>query len=102
MLKLVIDTNVVISSLLKPESNPAFVLSLILEGVCKLCLTEKIFTEYEEVLGRGKFKNLETASVSAFLLKLRSKAFWVVPKVTIDDVAKDPGDNTLGLRQIYG
>ncbi len=77
MLKLVIDTNVVISALLKQESNPALILSLVLQGVCRLYLTEKIFAEYEEVLGRGKFRNLDTASVREFLPTLRRKALWV-------------------------
>ena len=93
MLRLVIDTNVVISALLKQESNPALILSLILQGVCRLYLTENIFAKYEEVLGRGKFQNLDTASVREFLSTLRSKALWVVPKATIDDATKDPADN---------
>ena len=93
MLKLVVDTNVVISALLKPESNPALIMSLILRGDCRLCVTEKIFSEYEEVSGRGKFKKLDQASVREFLSTLRSKALWVVPKVTIDGMTKDPEDN---------
>ncbi|OGP62294.1 MAG: putative toxin-antitoxin system toxin component, PIN family [Deltaproteobacteria bacterium RBG_13_47_9] len=93
MLKLVVDTNVVISALLKPESNPALIMSLILRGDCRLCVTEKIFSEYEEVSGRGKFKRLDQASVREFLSMLRRKALWIVPKVTIDDMAKDPEDN---------
>ena len=63
MLKLVIDTNVVISSLLKPESNPALIMSLILRGDYRLCVTEKIFSEYEEVSARGKFKKLDQAYI---------------------------------------
>jgi putative PIN family toxin of toxin-antitoxin system len=93
MLKLVVDTNVVISALLKPESNPALIMSLILRGDCRLCMTEKIFSEYEEVSGRGKFKKLDQASVREFLSTLRSKALWVVPKVTIDGMTKDLEDN---------
>jgi putative PIN family toxin of toxin-antitoxin system len=93
MLKLVIDTNVVISALLKPESNPALIISLILRGSCTLCLTEKIFLEYEKVSGRGKFKKLDKASVREFLSTLRKRASWVVPKVTVDGVTKDPDDN---------
>ncbi len=93
MLRLVIDTNVVNSSLLKPEGNPALIISLILRGDCTLCVTEKIFLEYEEVSGRGKFKKLDQAGVREFLSTLRRRALWVVPKVTIDDVARDPDDN---------
>jgi putative PIN family toxin of toxin-antitoxin system len=93
MLKLVIDTNVVISALLKAESNPALMMSLILRGNCIVCVTEKIFVEYEEVSTRGKFKKLDQASVKEFLSRLRRKALWVVPKVTVDGVTKDPDDN---------
>jgi Fic family protein len=50
MVKLVVDTNVVISALLKPESNPALIMSTILRGDCRLCLTEEIFSEYMEEL----------------------------------------------------
>jgi len=93
MLKLVIDTNVVISALLKPESSPALIMSLVLRGSCMLCLTEKIFVEYEEVSGRGKFKKLDHGSVREFLSTLRSRALWVVPKVQVDEITKDPDDN---------
>ena len=91
MFKLVIDTNVIISALLKQGSNSALILSLILRGDCRICVTEKIFSECEEVLGRGKFKKLD--QVRELLATLRSRALWVVPKVTIDDMAKDPEDN---------
>jgi putative PIN family toxin of toxin-antitoxin system len=93
MLKLVIDTNVVISALLKQESNPALIMSLILRGICTLCLTEKIFVEYEEVSGRGKFKKLDQTSVREFLSALRKRASWVVPEVPVDGITKDPDDN---------
>jgi len=93
MFKLVVDTSVVISASLKRESNPALIISLILRGDCRICVTEKIFAEYEEVLGRGKFKKLDQVSVRELLTTLRSRALWVVPKVTIDNVAKDPHDN---------
>jgi putative PIN family toxin of toxin-antitoxin system len=68
-------------------------MSLILRGDCTLCVTEAIFVEYEEVFGRGKFKKLDQAGVGEFLATLRKRASWVVPKVTIDDVTKDPDDN---------
>jgi len=93
MLKLVIDTNVVISALLKPESNPALIMSLILRGDCRIFVTETIFAEYTGVLGRDKFKILDRAIVKEFLSALRAKGLWVVPKVLLDEVTKDPDDN---------
>ena len=59
MFKVVIDTNVLVSALLKPDSVPELILSLILEGEMVLCLSEPIATEYEEVLEREKFKKLD-------------------------------------------
>ncbi|MBS3906904.1 MAG: PIN domain-containing protein, partial [Syntrophaceae bacterium] len=46
MLRIVVDTNVVVSALLKPQSNPALTLSLFIQGDCTVCLSKEIFTEY--------------------------------------------------------
>ena len=77
MLKVVIDTNVLVSALLKPDSVPELILSLILEGEMVLCLSEPIATEYEEVLKREKFKKLDPKKVKALLSRLQSQARWV-------------------------
>jgi putative PIN family toxin of toxin-antitoxin system len=55
-------------------------------------LSNEIFTEYEGVLAREKFKRLDRARVKQPLLTLERRAFWVTPKVSIDYVAKDPAD----------
>ena len=67
MLKVVIDTNVLVSALLKPDSVPDLILSLVLEGEIILCLSEPIATEYEEVLRREKFKKLNQRKVRELL-----------------------------------
>ena len=92
MLKVVVDTNVIVSALLRPQSNPALTISLILNGDCRLCLSDEIFTEYEEVLAREKFKRLDRPRVKELLFTLKRRALWVTPKVSIDNVAKDPAD----------
>ena len=93
MLRIVVDTNVVVSALLKPQSNPALILSLFIQGDCTVCLSKEIFTEYEEVLARDKFKGLDEAEVKKLLSIFTRRALWVVPKVLIYDVAKEPADN---------
>lgn len=93
MLRIVVDTNVVVSALLKPQSNPALILSLFIQGDCTVCLSKEIFTEYEEVLARDKFKGLDEAEVKKLLSIFTRRALWVVPKVLIEDVAKEPADN---------
>ncbi len=59
MLRVVLDTNVLVSALLKPDSLPELVVSLILGKRVRLCLSHPIFTEYQEVLGRKKFQKLD-------------------------------------------
>jgi len=94
MLKVVVDTNVIVSALLKRQSNPALIISVILQGNCKLCLSEEIFIEFEEVLARDKFKRLDRLKVKELLFGLKKNSLWVVPKISVNDVAKDPSDNT--------
>jgi len=93
MLRIVVDTNVVVSALLKPQSNPALILSLFIQGDCRVCLSKEILTEYQEVLARDKFKGLDEVEVKKLLSIFKKHALWVVPKVLIDDVAKEPADN---------
>ena len=92
MLKVVLDTNVLVSALLKPDSVPELVISLILENQLLLCLSESIATEYEEVLEREKFKKLNRKKVKALISRLKSEAHWVNPVVRLN-VAHDPEDN---------
>jgi uncharacterized protein len=92
MFKVVVDTNVIVSALLRPQSNPALTISLILNRNCRLCLSEEILAEYEGVLAREKFKHLDRVRVKELLLTLKRRALWVTPGVSIDNVAKDPAD----------
>ncbi|MGA2733066.1 MAG: putative toxin-antitoxin system toxin component, PIN family [Syntrophobacteraceae bacterium] len=93
MLKVVIDTNVLVSALLKPDSVPELILSLILEGEMVLCLSEPIATEYEEVLAREKFKKLDRQKVKALLSRFKSQAQMVTPKIHLQVALADPEDN---------
>ena len=93
MPKVILDTNVIVSGLLKPESNPALILALFLEGYLTVCLSEEIWTEYREVLKRPKFQHLDHASIETFFSIFRGKALWVVPRGSVDILRSDPADN---------
>ncbi len=93
MLEVVIGTNVLVSALLKPDSVPELIVSLILEGEIVLCLSEPIATEYEEVLRREKFKKLDHQKVRELLSHLKSQARWVTPKMPLQVTQADPEDN---------
>ncbi len=55
-MKIVLDTNVLVSALLGPHSSSATVLRQILVGTIILLADERILLEYEEVITRPKFK----------------------------------------------
>ncbi len=55
-MKLVVDTNVLISGLINPNGSPAMVLNLIVNGKVTLLMDSRIYSEYSEVLRRPKFK----------------------------------------------
>lgn len=54
-LKIVLDTNVLVSALLRPKSIPAQVLDLVVSRHVQLALDHRIFAEYQEVLARPEF-----------------------------------------------
>ena len=55
-MKIVLDTNIVVSGLLQSKGNPAQVLTLALAGAVQVCHDERILAEYAEVLARPRFK----------------------------------------------
>ena len=54
-MKIVVDTNVLVSGLLSPQGAPAAVLRYILSGSALVCFDERILSEYRGVLARRKF-----------------------------------------------
>ena len=56
MLRVVVDTNVIVSALLKAESDPALIVSLIFNQEIEVCLSDEIYREYREVLARGQIQ----------------------------------------------
>jgi len=55
-MKIVLDTNIIVSGLLQSKGNPAQVLTLALAGAVQVCHDERILAEYAEVLVRPRFK----------------------------------------------
>jgi putative PIN family toxin of toxin-antitoxin system len=90
--KVVIDTNVLVSALLKDNSPPAFILALIREGMITACLSKDILEEYREVFKRDKFHIVKNEA-SQLITLLRKKALLVEPKARITVITDDPDDN---------
>ena len=54
-MKIVLDTDVLVSGLLSPQGDPAAILRCILAGSTSVCFDERILSEYRDVLVRRKF-----------------------------------------------
>ena len=63
----VIDTNVLVSGLMKKGTPPAEVLSDVVAGVLVPLYDERVMIEYREVLARPKFKKVPVDKAEAFL-----------------------------------
>ena len=60
MIRIVLDTNVFISALLQPNGLPAEILAMALAGErVRLCVSAPIYSEYEEVIRRPRFRRSE-------------------------------------------
>ncbi len=81
MPKIVVDTNVVVSALIKPESNPELIFSLVFSGqFVQMCISDDIFTEYHTVLSYGKFKKyLKPHKVKIFLSQIKKNGLQFSP-----------------------
>jgi putative PIN family toxin of toxin-antitoxin system len=82
VIRVVLDTNVIVSALLQPLGAPAAVFLLVAAGAVQLCVSGNIYAEYEEVIRRPRFARNEDV-ISATLQTVREKGFWVKPTETI-------------------
>ena len=55
-MKIVLDTNVLVSGFISPFGPPAAILRSVLTGSITLCFDERILWEYRDVLTRGRFR----------------------------------------------
>jgi uncharacterized protein len=79
MIKVVLDTNVIVSAHLKPEGLERAVLNLALAARVEMYISAAIFSEYDLVLHRSKL-NIEPTWADASLRLIRSHATKVDPK----------------------
>jgi len=75
-MKIVLDTNIVVSGLLQSQGNPAQVLTLALAGAVQACHDERILAEYAEVLARPRFK-FDPKRIREVLTKLETDGMAV-------------------------
>ena len=87
MIKVVIDTNVLVSGILKPGGWEAAVLDLIAEGKLAWCTSEPILNEYQRVLMTKL--HLAPMAVEFYLLLARAGPFFV-PDMALAESPDEP------------
>ena len=90
-LRLVIDTNIVVSAALKPDGLQRTVLLLAITKPARLYVSEAIMDEYREVLARPKM-NIRKGLRQQLLQLVQSHAHSVTPARQLQ-VTRDPDDN---------
>ena len=96
MLKVVVDSNVIISGLTAAAGNPHNILEAWRRGEIILLTCPAIVEEIAEVLGRPFFRDrrhITEEDVSRARRVLEMDATMVVPRVPLDVVEDDPDDD---------
>jgi putative PIN family toxin of toxin-antitoxin system len=90
-MRVVLDTNVVISALMF-GGNPREILQRAIRGDLRLCISEEMLSELGAVLQRPKF-GFPVTMVNQILSELAAIAELVVPSEEVSQINSDPADN---------
>ena len=90
-LRLVLDTNIIVSAALRPDGLQRTVLRLAITKPARLYVTDAILREYGEVLARPELK-IRKGLRQPFLDLIRSRVYRVTPVRRLQ-VTTDPDDN---------
>ena len=80
----VIDTNVVVSSMLSHESNPGLIIDYVVAGNIIPILNEEILKEYLNVLTRNKF-GFNDIAIKETIDVIKKDAIYLQREQTIED-----------------
>jgi putative PIN family toxin of toxin-antitoxin system len=91
-LRLVVDTNIVVSAALKPHGMQRTVFILVISRPARLYVSQEILAEYSNVLARPEL-NIRKGLRQQLLQLIKNRAHLVRPTRALQ-VAKDVDDNT--------
>ncbi|MGH9415735.1 MAG: putative toxin-antitoxin system toxin component, PIN family, partial [Terriglobales bacterium] len=90
--KAVLDTNIIVSALLRDSGQEALVFNLAASGMFIPVISDLLFDEYREVLGRPGF-GFDTRRVQGALQDVRRHALHVGAPPVLAGAAHDPDDD---------
>ena len=89
---IVVDTNIIVSGLIKPYSDAATILHLILTGRIKIAYDFRVLNEYEAILKRKKF-NFPPQKIESIITQIKEEGIYIdaMPlKISLPDSDDDP------------
>jgi putative PIN family toxin of toxin-antitoxin system len=94
MIRIVLDTNVLISAHLKDTGAEARVFDLVTNQLISLCVSEAILIEYEAVLSRRKFR-IDKERVNQSMDLIRRVAVLITPTGSVSASSDEPDNRFL-------
>ena len=91
MIRVVLDTNIVVSAMLRSGGFPEAIFNLAVDRVIQFYISEPVMAEYEEVLRRPRL-DIHPDKVANALRRIRESAVLVTPTAVVT-AAHDPDDN---------
>jgi putative PIN family toxin of toxin-antitoxin system len=88
--RIVLDTNVLVSGLWSPFGPPGEIVRLVAAGALPLCLDERVLAEYQEVLARPWF-GFDPRRVQSLLLQAEAMGEFVLAS-PLRERLPDPDD----------
>ena len=94
MQRIVINTNVIISSLIQKSYPHKIVNELFIDDKIEMCVSEELMAEYYDVLRREKFARFHDffSRAEALLVEIETKATMFKPKIRLNLIS-DADDN---------
>jgi putative PIN family toxin of toxin-antitoxin system len=76
-MKIVLDTNIIVSAFINPKGIPGEIISLLLAKKITICYDNKMFSEYTEVLKKSKF-NFNSTLIDEFLDFIKDNGEYII------------------------
>jgi putative PIN family toxin of toxin-antitoxin system len=89
MIRVVVDTNVIVSANLVDEGLPASILDLAANQKILMCVSDDILAEYQAVLRRPRFK-LALARIESSMALIRNTSKLIKPRRTLKVSPHEP------------
>jgi putative PIN family toxin of toxin-antitoxin system len=92
-MKIVLDTNVLISGMLKPSGPPGRIIDFMRTGILQLVVDDRILSEYADVLRREYFtKYFDESDREDVIVYLFKNSYYASSRVIVRDLP-DEGDS---------